>query len=148
MFPILIVALTSLWVSYRIYLTTLRWFIVFFNIKTYDCILCMSDSASGNLLERPIVYTLNYSWCRSLSFSILGTGSARCFILPAVSLHLSSCYWICLVSIRFAPSYCPRGVMRVMQWLFCLVAHTLYGQMLRTCEFNSYPRHSFVAGYI
>jgi hypothetical protein len=99
---ILIVALTSLWVSYRIYhdhamihcfVLTLRYTTAYFACLTRQVKICFSV----------MQYTFSTTY-RSLFFSIPGAGSARCFISPAVTFRLPSCYWICFVSIGFCTS--------------------------------------------
>ncbi|KAG1738247.1 hypothetical protein EDB19DRAFT_907706 [Suillus lakei] len=89
MFRLLVVALTSLWVSYISYhdlaMTvyfhiTFRYTITYFACLTRQVEICLNTHN-----------TLNCGWCRSLLFLSLDTGSAQYFISPAVTFHVPSC---------------------------------------------------------
>jgi hypothetical protein len=128
---VLIAALTALWVGHSNHHV--------FEANSYHTSRSMNIYFASQTRQVEILFQRQASDLtrrRSITSSSLGGGLEHCHIWLAVTCHLSSCYWLCLVSASYAsphiiPSWCDL-FHDVLQRFFNLMPHPLYGPAVQT----------------
>lgn len=141
---VLIAALTVLWVGHRNHYA--------FEANSYHASRYMNIYFASQTRQVEILFQRQASDLtrrRLITSSSVGGDLVHCHIWLAVTCHLSSCYWLCLVSANYAsphiiPSWCDP-CHDVLQRFFNLMPHLLYGPAVQTFEFDSYLNHSCVS---